>query len=128
MIEGIIRGTGTPLLALQVIGKGGVGITVEGVLDTGFDGFLCLPVPLAVSLGLELIDVTRTELADGTVVEDELVFAGQAEWDGVVRDVDILLTRSADVLIGTAFLTEYLVQLDYKANTVRIEKIPESRS
>jgi clan AA aspartic protease len=128
MIEGIIRGTGTPLLALQVIGKGGVGITVEGVLDTGFDGFLCLPVPLAVSLGLELIDVTRTELADGTVVEDELVFAGQAEWDGVVRDVDILLTRSADVLIGTAFLTEYLVQLDYKANTVRIEKTPESRS
>lgn len=124
MIEGTIRGTGTPLLALQVIGKGGVGITVEGVLDTGFDGFLCLPVPLAVSLGLELIDVTRTELADGTVVEDELVFAGQAEWDGVVMDVDILLTRSADVLIGTAFLKEYLIQLDYKAKTVRIEKAP----
>ena len=124
MIEGTIRGTGTPLLALKVIGKGGVGITVEGILDTGFDGFLCLPIPLAVSLGLELIDVTRTELADGTVVEEELVFAGQAEWDGVVMDVDILLTRSADVLIGTAFLKEYLVHLDYKANTVMIEKAP----
>jgi clan AA aspartic protease len=124
MIEGTIQGTGTPLLALKVIGKGGVGITVEGILDTGFDGFLCLPIPLAVSLGLELIDVTRTELADGTVVEEELVFAGQAEWDGVVMDVDILLTRSADVLIGTAFLKEYLVQLDYKANTVMIEKAP----
>jgi len=124
MIEGTIRGTGTPLLALKVTGKGGVGITVEGILDTGFDGFLCLPIPLAVSLGLELIDVTRTELADGTVVEEELVFAGQAEWDGVVMDVDILLTRSADVLIGTAFLKEYLVQLDYKANTVMIKKAP----
>lgn len=124
MIEGLIRETGTPTLMLKVLGKGGGEVTVEGILDTGFDGFLCLPIPLAVALGLELIAVTRTELADGTVVEDELVFAGRAEWDGTVMDVDILLTRSGDVLIGTAFFKEYLVQLDYKANTVRIEKTP----
>jgi len=83
-----------------------------------------LPIPLAVSLGLELIDVTHTELADGTIGEDELVFAGRAEWDGTVVDVDILLTRSEDVLIGTAFLKGCLVQLDYKANTLTIEKAP----
>lgn len=124
MIEGVIRETGTPTLVLKVIGRGGVEVIVEGILDTGFDGFLCLPIPLAVSLGLELIDVTRTELADGTTMEDELVFAGRAEWDGVVVDVDVLLTRSGDVLIGTAFLKGYLVQLDYKANTLRIEKAP----
>ena len=46
-----------------------------------------------------------------------------AEWDGVVRDVDILLTRSGDVLIGTAFLKGYIVQLDYPAHTVRIDKV-----
>jgi len=57
-------------------------------------------------------------------MEDELVFAGRAEWDGTVIDVDILLTRSGDVLIGTAFLKGYLVQLDYKTNTLRIEKAP----
>lgn len=124
MIEGIIRETGTPMLALKVIGKGGGEVTVEGILDTGFDGFLCLPIPVAVPLGLELIDATDTELADGTIVEDELVFAGRAEWDGTMIDVDVLLTRSADVLIGTAFLKGYVVQLDYKANTVRIEKAP----
>ncbi len=124
MIEGVIRETGTRILVLKVIGRGGEEVTVEGILDTGFDGFLCLPIPLAVSLGLELIDVTRTELADGTVVEDELVFAGRAEWDGTVMDIDILLTRSGDVLIGTAFLRTYTVQLDYKANTVKIEKVP----
>ena len=123
MIEGVIRETGTPTLGLKVIGKGGSEVTVEGILDTGFDGFLCLPIPLAVSLGLELIDVTRTELADGTVVEDELVFAGRAEWDGTMMDTDILLTRSGDVLIGTAFLKGYMVQLDYQTHTVRIEKV-----
>jgi len=125
MIEGVIRGAGTPVLTLRILGKGDIEVTTEGVLDTGFDGFLCLPIPLAVSLGLELMDVTRTELADGTIVEDELVFAGRAEWDGAVIEVDILLTRSEDVLIGTAFLKGHLVQLDYQANSVRIEKTVE---
>jgi clan AA aspartic protease len=121
MIEGVIRETGTPIITLNVHGAREK-TTVEGILDTGFDGFLCLPIPLALTLGLELIDVMRTELADGTVVEDDLVFVGQAEWDGTMMHIDILLTRSADVLIGTAFLKGYIVQLDYNASTVRIEK------
>jgi clan AA aspartic protease len=121
MIEGLIRETGTPVVTLHVFGSRG-DITVEGILDTGFDGFLCLPIPLAVTLGLELIDVMRIELADGTVVENELVFTGRAEWDETVMNIDILLTRSADVLIGTGFLQRHIVELDYNANTVKIEK------
>ena len=124
MIEGFIRETGTPMLALKVMGKGNAEVTIAGILDPGFDGFLCLPIPIAVSLGLELIDATDTELADGTIVEDELIFAGRAEWDGTVLDIDILLTRSEDALIGTAFLKGFVVLLDYKANTVRIERAP----
>lgn len=124
MIAGTIRDSGTPVVTLKVFGRGGAEVTVEGVFDTGFDGFLCLPISLAVSLGLQLIDATRTELADGTIIEDEPVFAGQAEWDGAAIDVEVLLTRSAEVLIGTAFLNDYVVQLDYKARTVRIEKTP----
>jgi hypothetical protein len=41
-----------------------------------------------------------------------------------MRDVDILLTRSEETLIGTAFLTGYRVELDYSASTVRIERVP----
>jgi clan AA aspartic protease len=113
-----------PIRLRDVDGRGGHEVSLEGVLDTGFDGFLCLPIPVAVSLGLELIGATDTALADGTVIEDELVFAGQAEWDGTVMDVEILLTRSEDVLIGTAFLKGHVAQLDYNANTVRVEKAP----
>jgi clan AA aspartic protease len=125
MITGSIRETGTPMLAVKVMGRGGVEVALDGILDTGFDGFLCLPIPVAVSLGLELIDATDTELADGTIVEDDLVFAGKAEWDGTIMDIEILLTRAADVLIGTSLLKDYIVQLDYRANTVRIEKAPQ---
>ncbi len=31
MIEGVIRETGTPILALKVFGKGGVEVMVEGL-------------------------------------------------------------------------------------------------
>ena len=123
MIQGTIRSTGTPMLPLKVLGHDNE-VMVEGILDTGFDGFLSVSIPLAVSLRLELMDVTTSELADGTVVEDDLVFAGRAEWDGDVKIVPVLLTRSDEILIGTGFLKGYRVELDYDANTVRIEPIP----
>ena len=91
-------------------------------MDTGFDGYLCLPISIAVSLGLELIKVVRTELADGTILEDELVFTGEVEWNGTLMEVDILLTKSEDVLIETSFLNGYSVNLDYQTKKVRIEK------
>lgn len=124
MIEGRIRESGTLVVTLRVMGTGGRTAIVEGILDTGFDGFLCLPIPSAVTLGLELTEVVSAELADGSVIEDELVFAGQAGWNGTVMRVSIVLTRSEGALIGTAFLQGYVVQLDYTANTVRIAQTP----
>jgi hypothetical protein len=69
------------------------------------------------------VDVGRSELADRTVVEEDLVFRGQVEWDGAVADIEVLLTRAADVLIGTAFLKGHRVQLDISTNVVRVERI-----
>jgi len=123
MITGVILDLGTPVSELKIRGSRQAR-TVEGILDTGFNGFLCLPISLAVPLGLELIDVITSELADGTIVEDELVFAGQAEWDGAFMHIRILLTKSEDILIGTDFFQGYRVQLDHPAGTVRIEKAP----
>jgi len=52
-----------------------------------------------------------------------LLFAGQVEWDRAVMEVDILLTRSDDVLIGTAFLHGCDVHLDYSTHVIAIERI-----
>lgn len=123
MITGVILDNGTPVIELKIRGSREE-VMVEGILDTGFNGFLCLPISLATSLGLELIDATESELADGTVTQADLVFAGEAEWDGTMRDVDILLTRSEETLLGTAFLTGYRIELDYPPSTVRIERVP----
>jgi len=123
MITGVILTPGSPVIELQIRGAREE-VTVEGILDTGFNGFLCLPTSIAVSLGLELIDTVTSELADGTTVEDELVLAGQAEWDGTLMNIRLTLTDSEDALIGTAFLTGYRVELDYSTSTIRIEKTP----
>lgn len=121
MIEGRIQANGSPVMQLRVLGLRDE-VTVDCIVDTGFTGFLCLPIPLAVTLGLELVETTSSELADGTIIDDELLFAGQAEWDGTVMAISILLTRSEDALVGTAFLEGYRLQLDYVARTVSIEK------
>src|SRR6266851_3915450 len=95
MIQGIMQENGSPVIALRVLGTRDAMI-VACIVDTGFTGFLCLPISLAVTLGLELVDVTRSELADGTIVEDELVFAAQAEWEGTIMDITILLTHAEE--------------------------------
>ena len=119
MITGQINQAGSPILKITVYGNKGE-VTIYGILDTGFDGFICLPIAIAVPLGLELINVTDSELADGTIVQDELVFMGKVLWDDEVVDVDILLTRSVDTLIGTAMLMNSDVRLDFRIGEVSV--------
>ncbi|CAD6493240.1 MAG: hypothetical protein CHKLHMKO_00433 [Candidatus Argoarchaeum ethanivorans] len=123
MITGRIDG-GTPIFNVRIIGGRGEEI-VEGILDTGFDGAICLPIARAVSLGLELVDVWTSELADGTILADEPVFSGRMEWDGKVIKTRILLTKSADALLGTALLRGMNVGLNYSTGEVVIEEIKE---
>ncbi len=121
MITGRIEESGTPMLKVRVLGDRSEAI-IEGILDTGFDGALCLPITKAVSLGLELVDVWTSELADGTILEDEPIFSGRMEWDGEIIKTRIVLTKSADCLLGTALLRGMEVGLNYSTNKVSLEK------
>jgi len=121
MIKGEISDSGSPIIKTKIIGSR-VEIVTDGILDTGFTGHLCLPITTAVSLGLELIGLEKVELADGTILEDEPVFSGRMEWNGGIIDVDIVLIKSADTLLGTALLRGMDVRLNYSTNEIVIEK------
>ena len=121
MIKGEISDSGSPIIKTKIIGSR-VEIVTDGILDTGFTGHLCLPITTAVSLGLELIGLEKVELADGTILEDEPVFSGRMEWNGGIIDVDSVLTKSADTLLGTALLREMDVRLNYSTNEIVIER------
>jgi len=121
MIKGEIGPAGSPIIKTKIIGSRAK-IVIDGILDTGFTGHLCLPITTAVSLGLELTGLERVELADGAILEDEPVFSGKMEWNENIIDVDIVLTKSADTLLGTALLRGMEVMLNYSTNEVVVEK------
>ena len=81
------------------------GVTeLETILDMGFNGALCLPATIAVTLGLVLIDLDIVELADGRI-QPELVFEGWVQsGEATEQTVDILATYGEDALLGMALL------------------------
>ena len=52
-MEGYIDEYGQGRVRVEVMGRK-MKIAVDGVIDTGFDEYLCLPVQLAIQLGLKL--------------------------------------------------------------------------
>ena len=110
----------TPTAQVEVIGTRQT-IAITAIVDTGFDGHLCLPIRLAVHLGLELIGEQIIELADGTR-RNELVFAGTVRFFDETQAVEIMLTHSEDALIGTRLLDQYRVSIDFPGGRVKLRR------
>ena len=105
---------------ITVIG-GRQAVAADAVVDSGFNGDLCLPTQIATQLGLELCGLQRIELADGTKKKD-LLFAGEAIFDGERKWVEIFLTDSEDALIGAGLLLDHILTIDYVDQTVEITR------
>jgi clan AA aspartic protease len=110
----------TPTAPIEAIGSRQK-VALTAIVDTGFDGYLCLPTRLAVQLGLELIGEQWIELADGTQ-RSEPVFAGSVRFFGKTREVQILLTNSEEGLIGTRLLNHYSLAIEFPGGSVTIRR------
>ena len=119
MTAGLINKHGHPLVEIEVSGSRTT-VKLSALLDSGFDGELCLPIELAVPLGLELVAVQTVEYADGGT-KKELVFEGNIHWEGEVRRTQVFLTAAEQALLGTGLLIDRLVTLDFRSGRVRIE-------
>jgi clan AA aspartic protease len=110
----------TPRVEIEVVGAQG-SILLRAVVDTGFDGEVCLPAYLESVLGLEYGGTYTVEYADG---REELVpvAGGSVRFLGEVLPVDITLTGSEDAMIGTALLADCTLFIDFTTGEVRIEK------
>jgi clan AA aspartic protease len=119
-MEAFFDQAGHPRLKVPVVGSR-AGIAVDALVDTGFDGDLCLPTLLAIQLGLELRDVIWVELADGTL-KNELVFAGVVVWEGEHREVMIALTESEEVLLGTGLLADSVLEMNFARRQIVVKE------
>ena len=108
----------TPITELEVIGNRQTA-QLTAIVDTGFDGDVCLSTGIAVSLGLELVGRQPVELADGTQ-KDELVFAGEVRMFGQSQTVEIFLTNSDDTLVGTGLLARYAMSIEFPSGQLRL--------
>jgi clan AA aspartic protease len=95
-------------------------LRIDPVIDTGFDGYLCLPVKMAIQLGLELSGESIVELADGSK-KHELSFLGTVSWQDQERFVKIFLTDSEDALVGSGLLQHQKLSIGYANRFVTIE-------
>lgn len=92
---------------------------LTALLDTGFDGYLSLPISAAIQLGLELINVERVQYADGRI-SSELVFAVYVDMDGENRLVSATLTNSVEALAGTALFHDKKVTFDFPGKKITV--------
>ena len=96
--------TGKPVIETTVANASGQqrSIPIQATVDTGFTGFLTLPLNTIVQLGLVFITNQPAELADGSVSHYD-VYAGRITWHGEERLIPIFSVDS-DPLVGMALL------------------------
>ncbi len=86
MIAGTVSHDLVATVHLNVSGPAGKQ-AVEARIDTGFNGFLSLPMSVLLALGLTSTRSQWIRLADGSLVEC-LLFLATVDWDGQQRTVE----------------------------------------
>lgn len=122
MIRGVITPDREALIRIGVRGLGGQKAQMDAVIDTGFNGFLTLPVQLIADLALPFAGATRAVLGDGREVSVD-VFEVTVLWGDQERSIVALATEGS-ALVGMALLFGNRVTLDVEdAGSVIIEAL-----
>ena len=86
-------------------------LALDFVVDTGFTGYLMLPLPAVSVLNLPFLEDVRANLADDQEVLLP-VFGATIEWYGKVRNVRVL-AGGRRPLLGTALLAGHKMAVDF---------------
>ncbi len=93
------------------------------VLDTGFTGDLQVTPKIARELGLQVVGITPSRIANGQIVQVPTALA-VAAMEGVVNYIQVLISESMP-LVGISFLSKfgYKASVDCKYRTVALERM-----
>jgi predicted aspartyl protease len=101
---GYFANSGSPSLKVTISGPFTDGLEYEGIIDTGFTGFLSIPIIEGIRLGLVLHGTTKVSFADGSDNYRLTAKAMVKVHDKSNVGVAILEPSSTEVLIGMDFL------------------------
>lgn len=119
MIEGFVNDGLEPVIDLELITEGRVE-KIFAVVDTGFNGYLCLAENQIDKMGLTYVGTDLFELGNGEIVEND-VFSGRIIFDERECNVLVIISTSSDVLIGTSLLKTKTFLVDFVDRKVRIK-------
>ena len=123
MITGTITDDREIVIQLEALAADQSPISIQVVVDSGFNGFLTLPIDVVNTLGASAAGTRRAELGDGNVVELDVYFV-RVKWRGEVREV-LALQAETTPLVGMSLLWGSRVQFDaQKGGAVAIDAIP----
>lgn len=106
-VTGSFNNLGSPIVEIGVSGPLTKANQFTALADTGFSGFLLLPILEAFPVGLILRGTTTITLADGSN-QGKLVCLGQVHFDGQDQvGVIVIEWQSTDVLVGMDFLKKF---------------------
>ncbi|NER33087.1 MAG: clan AA aspartic protease [Oscillatoria sp. SIO1A7] len=122
MMYGIVNQNREAMLRL-VVGNANAGRqTIDAVIDTGFTGFLTLPMTVITSLDLQLYSREEGMLGNGSFYIFD-VYPGFIIWDGELKRIDINAAETIP-LVGMSLLYGYRMQLDaIEGGTVIIQSL-----
>lgn len=115
---------GCPIVQIAVSGPVTNPTKFNAIVDTGFSGFLLLPILQAFPVGLILRGTIPITLADGST-QTKLTCLGELHFDGE-SEVGLIIIeyQSTDVLVGMDFLSKFKRELvvDPANNLVKLSK------
>ena len=98
------------VVTLRLDGPSGRAREVEAVIDTGYSGFLTLPLSLVEELGLPFLFRGRAFLANGSE-ETFGVYGVTVLWDGALREVEADAVGPAP-LVGMSLLERHNLSVE----------------
>src|ERR1700747_2984876 len=110
-VTGSFNNLGNPVIPIAVSGPVTNPTPFAAMMDTGFSGFLLLPILQAFPVGLILQGTTPITLADGST-QNKLTCLGVVHFDGEQQvGLIIIEWQNTDVLVGMDFLRKFKREL-----------------
>jgi clan AA aspartic protease len=109
MMQGYVNENHEAVLTV-VVKNGNKLKSINGVIDTGFTGFLSLPIAIITELDLSWNYRDRGTLGDGSETLFD-IYDAMVIWNGQYREIEVNRAET-DPLIGMSLFRGYRLQID----------------
>lgn len=123
MITGIVTSKLEAAVRFHILDASGQSQAIDGIVDTGFEGFMSLPTATVAVLGLPWIYQDTTQLIDGRIIPID-IYSAIVIWNGKPRIINVQ-ALGVHYLIGMGMLAGHDLAIRVSdGGAVQIDPVP----